>query len=372
VAKRGNNEGTIYKRTDGRWLAQLTVPGGKRKSFYGATREEARRKLAAALHDLDRGIQPAGERQTVAQYVAHWLEVARPTIKPRTWIRYEQLLRKHTMPMLGRTALARLTPQQVQALYAAKITEGLSPTTVHHLHAVLHRALDQAWRWGLIARNPCDLVDAPHMGHHEMQVFTPAQARTFLDAIQGHRYEALFTLALTTGMHQGELLGLHWSDVDLDSASVQVRTNLQRYKGTVSMSTPKTAHSRRQLTLSLTAIEALRRHRTRQVEERLALGADWQDQDLVFPNSTGKPANAGYLLRSEFYPLLERAGLPKMRFHDLRHSAATLMLGSGVHPKIASEVLGHARTGTTMDLYSHTSMTMQRDASAAMDRLLGR
>jgi len=185
----------------------------------------------------------------------------------------------------------------------------------------------------------------------------------------GQRLEALYVLAITTGMRHGELLGLRWRDIDLDAGAVRVQSSLQRVRGGFELSEPKTAHSRRQVVLGDSAVAALRRWRLRQAEERLAAGsAAWQDSGLVFTNPLGE--NALGVLRTSFPALLERAGVPRVRFHDLRHSAATLMLGQGIHPKIVSEMLGHSTVAITLDLYSHTTPTMQQEAAASMNRLL--
>jgi integrase len=374
TGKHGNGEGSLYKDPRGMWRAALSLEGGKRKYLSGKTRAEVAAKLAAAIRDRDRGIVPTPERQTVGQFLTAWLDVARPTIKPRTATRYSEYVRNHAIPALGKISLAKLTPQEVQGLYAAKLAEGLSPTTVHHLHAVLHRALDQAFRWGLVARNVCDLVDVPRMAHHEMQVLAPEQARMLLAVAEGDRFKALYVLALTTGMRLGELLALHWRDIDLDArdaASLQIRGTMQRTKAGLVIGTPKTKQSQRRVALGAAAAEALRRHRVRQLEERLASGEVWDDQDLVFPTTVGTPMDGQDVLRREFYPLLQRASLPRIRFHDLRHTAATLLLKQGVHAKIVSEMLGHATIAITLNLYSHVLPDMQRDATAAMDRLLG-
>jgi integrase len=370
--RHGNGEGTIRQRPDGRWEARLHLPDGTRKSFYGATRQDVARRLAEGRRDRDKGLPIVREKQAVATFLADWLEVVRPTVKPRTWIRYRQLVSKHANPALGTIKLMKLTPQQVQGMYANKLAEGLSTTTVNHLHAVLHRAFDQAVRWGLVVRNVCDLVDAPRMAHHEMQVLTPDQAKIFLAAAQGHRLEALFVLALTTGLREGELLALKWRDLDLDldGGTLQVRGSLQRTDEGLVIGTPKTPQSRRHVGLTTAAITALRAHRTRQLEERLQLGPSWHDHDLVFANAIGRPLEASDLLQRQFYPLLQRAGLPHIRFHDLRHTAATLLLLQGIHPKVVSEMLGHSQVGITLNLYSHVLPNMQRDATAAMDRLL--
>ncbi len=185
------------------------------------------------------------------------------------------------------------------------------------------------------------------------------------------RLEALYVLAVTTGMRQGEILGLRWRDVDVDQGMVQVRGSMQALKGVgLHIAEPKTAGSRRHVMLSQRPIEALRRHRVAQAAERLRAGAGWEDNDLVFANEVGRPIAAGNLLRRSFEPLLKSAGLPRIRFHDLRHTSATLLLGQGVHPKIVSEMLGHSKITTTLDLYSHVTPTMQREAVRAFDAIL--
>lgn len=368
--KHANGEGSIRKRPDGRWEARFHLPDGKRKSIYGETRQEVARRLAAARRDRDKGIPIVGEKQTVGQFLIHWLEIAKPTIRPSTWIRYAEYINLHTIPTLGKVPLARLSPQQVQALYADKLAAGLSPTTVHHLHAVLHRALDQAMRWGLVVRNVCELVDAPRMAEHEMAVLAPSQARTLIEAARGDRFEALYILAVTTGMRLGELLALKWHDVDLDRAVLHVVGSLQRTEAGTAIGMPKTAKSRRTVALTAMATAALRQHRLRQLEERLRLGlagSQEADLDLVFPNTVGKAMAATHMARREFYPLLARAGLPRIRFHDLRHTAATLMLLEHIPAKVVSEMLGHSTIAITLDLYSHVLPDMQKEATAAVD-----
>lgn len=368
-SKRGNSEGSITKRADGRYEARISLDDGKRKSYYAKTRQEAARLLTQAMRDREAGLPIVGERQTIQQYLASWLETTRPTLRPRTWTRYEQLIRVHVVPTLGLTRLAKLTPQQVQTLYAQKLRE-VSTTTVHHLHAVLHKSLAAALRLGLVQRNVTELVDPPRMRHHEMATLTPEQAHTFLAAAADDRLAALYTLALTTGMREGELFALKWRDVDLDAGKLQVRGTLQRTTQGLVISAPKTPRSRRSIALAATAIAALRQHRTRQVEEKLAVGPVWEDNGLVFCTSIGSPLDAPSFLRREYYPLLARAGLPRIRFHDLRHTAATLFLRMGVHPKVVAEMLGHATISITLDTYSHVLPDLQREATAAMDRLL--
>lgn len=371
MPKKANGEGSITKRKDGRWMARVSLPGGRRKAFYGATKDDVRRQMTAAMSELDRGMPVVTGRQTMAQFLKVWLEGVKTTVRPRTYASYEQMSRVHIEPELGKVAVARLTPQQVQRLYAKKLEAGLSGTTVAHIHAVLHRALEQAVRWGLAGRNITELTDAPRLGHKEMETLSPDQVKAFLKVARAHRLEALFVLAITTGMRQGELLGLRWVDVDLDRGSVQVRANLQRVKGGFVVGEPKTARSRRQILLAKPAVDALHRHRARQAEERLRLGPDWEDHGFVFTNTVGQPLDHAHLLNRVFRPLLKEAECPAIRFHDLRHTAATLLLSEGIHPKVVSEMLGHSQIAVTIDLYSHVTPTMQQQAAAAMESLLG-
>jgi len=370
--KRGNNEGSITKRRDGRWQACVTLDGGKRKFFYAKTRQEAARLLTNALRDRDTGLPIVGERLTVAQYLAQWLNDIAPGLKPRSLQRYEEDVRLRIVPACGRTPLARLTAQQVQALYTAKLSEGLSAGTVAHLHAVLRRALGEAQRLGLVQRNVATLVKAPRPARHDMHTLTPEEARRLLAVAADDRLEALYVLALTTGMRRGELLALHWADVDLEDGYVQVRYTLQHLKdGAYTFASPKTERSRRKVVLTSAAAAALRRRRTTQGEERAAAGLAWRDEDLVFTNVLGGPLRANHVLQRQFTPLLKRARLPLIRFHDLRHTAATLLLRQGIHPKIVAEMLGHSTISMTLDIYSHVIPDMQRGAAAALDRLLG-
>ena len=370
MAKRANGEGSVYQRKDGRWAASLSAGRGKRQHFLGKTRADVSRKLNAALTGRDDGLPVIVERQSVTKYLASWLEAVRPSLRERTWVRYEEFVRLHIVPTLGKTPLTKLTPQHLQRLYAERLASGLSPTTVHHLHAVLHKALDQALRWNLVARNVSDLVDPPRITRHEMTTLSPESARTLLDAVSGQRLEALYVLALTTGMREGELLGLKWANVDFDGGALEVRGSLQRLKAGLVVAEPKTSHSRRRVGLTQAALSALRRHRARQAAERLRLGAAWENDELVFADEGGAPIDATRFLRNSFAPLLKAAGLAPMRFHDLRHTAATLLLGRGVHPKIVSEMLGHSQIAITLDLYSHVTPTMQREATAAMDAIV--
>lgn len=376
MAKRGQNEGTICKRDDGRWVAVLNLGyrDGKRwrKSFYGKTRKEVQEQLTATLREQQQGLPVITERQTVAQFLDRWLaDVVKPTVRPKTYHSYQQLVRLHLKPALGHHQLAKLDPQHVQALINAKLAEGLSPRTVQYLHAVLRRALGQALKWNLVPRNVARLVDPPRVERPEMLALTPEQARRFLDAVGDDRLGALYSVAVALGLRQSEILGLRWEDVDFEQRTLRVRVQLLRIDGAKRLVEPKTRQSRRTLPLPATIVAGLRAHRSRQLQERLLAGARWEGNgwDLVFTTTRGGPLDARHLVRA-FKDHLVRAGLPDIRFHDLRHSCASLLVAQGLHPRVVMEILGHSTITLTMNTYSHVMPALQREAADMMDNLL--
>jgi integrase len=248
--RRANHEGSIYKRQDGRWVASVTLPGGTRKSFYGSTRAAVAQKLTVGLKAVQDGLPVPSDQLKVGRYLQEWLQSAQPGVRPSTWRRYEQLLRVHALPAGGALPLSRLEPRHLQRLYADCLTAGLAPATVRQLHAVLRRALEQATRWGSVARNVAALVSAPRVHRYEMTPLTPDQARSLLDAAPGDRFAALYVLALTTGMRLGELLGLRWRDVELAHGMLQVRHTLLRLRDGLKLREPKTPQSRRRIALT--------------------------------------------------------------------------------------------------------------------------
>jgi integrase len=376
MARRGHGEGSIYLRSDGRWAASISVEDGKRKTFYGKTGKEVQEQLKTALHQQQQGMLATGPQQKVGQFLIHWLEdVHKQSIRSRTYERYEEIVRLHLVPGIGHHQLQKLSPQHLQSFYTKKLEEGLSTTTVISFHNVLHKALETAVRWNLLPRNICDLVSPPRRKRFEIQPLGIEQVQQLLAAARGHRLEALFILALASGLRRGELIGLKWQDINFLTGTLQVRRILTRVpsklpgKGYVEAE-PKTEKGRRSILLPPFVIEALKQHRAKQLESKLKAGSAWQDHDYVFCTSIGTHLNPTRDILDQLKALLKKAGLPDIRFHDLRHSSATMLLGMGVHPKIVQEILGHSQISMTMDTYSHVLPTMQREAMSKMNDAL--
>ena len=373
MGKRGNGEGGITRhKKSGLYMARYTVEtptGKKRKTVYGKTREEAHEKLIEALSNRNKGLVFEGDDQTLETYLAGWLRDIEGTIKQRTLENYEYVVRKHIVPALGQVKLKALKPDRVRRLYRDKLDGGLSNRTVQLIHTVLRKALQQAVLDEILPRNVCQAVRAPRRVKKEIRPLTPEQVRTLFQVARGDRFEALYVLAVAAGLRRGELLGLRWEDVDLERGTLQVRRQLTRTKAGLAFTSPKRGKSR-SVRLTQSAIKALRSHRKRQLEEKLRLPGLWQDFGLVFPTRVGTPMDADNLVSRSFEPLLKRAGLPRVRFHDLRHTFATVLLSRGTHPKVVQEMLGHANISQTMDTYSHVLPDMQDGAISAMESAL--
>ncbi len=368
--KRGNGEGSVRQRPDGTWEARLTLPDGARRSFYAKTRAEAARKLASAQGTVQQGLPLPAGRMTVGAFLTDWLtNTVKPSVRPRTYQSYDAVVRLHLVPTLGTLPLQSLSPQRIQALLNSKTADGFSPRSVAYIRAVLRIALNQALAWNLIARNPAPLVKPPKAKKHTMTVFTPEHARQFLDAVRGDRLEALYTVALALGLRRGEALGLQWRDIDIDAGTLTIAHQLQRVGGTLTLTEPKSYESRRTLILPAVALDALRQHRIRQLEEQLALGGAWRGSGFVFTSTIGTPLDERNVSRM-FKRLLTSAGLPDMRFHDLRHSAASLLLAQGVSAKMVQELLGHSNISLTLGTYSHVIPQLARDTADRMNAVL--
>lgn len=374
---KANGEGSIRRRADGRWEGRYHIANGHggrtRISVFGRTRAEAKDALDAAMSNRKRGLVPVSARETVSSYLEDWLAGARTTIRPRTFQSYESTIRVHLVPRIGGIPLSRLRPQDVQRMESEMLAGGLSAKTVRNTHGVLHRALERAVKWRQLPANPLDGVDLPRRDPREMRALTAEQAHAVLSAAAQDGLGALWVLMLTTGMRQGELLALRWRDVDLIEGRLAVVANsvrlTPRARGLLGVDSaepirgePKTARSRRVVELADIAVEALTKHR--QSAKVINLDAH------VFTRPDGRVLAVPFVW-SRWRQLLERAGVPVVRPHDARHTVATLLLSSGVHPKVVSEMLGHSTVAITLDVYSHATPTMHRQAARILDGLLG-
>lgn len=367
MSKRGNNEGSAYEDRPGSWRGAITLSNGKRKYFRGKTRAAVAKKITSALADLDKGLPiTTNERLTVAGYLERWLaEIVKPKRRASTYRGYNVNVRRHIVPALGSVPLTKLTPLQVQRLLNDLERTGLSARTAQYVHATLRVALKQALRWGLVVRNVATLVDAPVLNRAEVQPLTPETAKQLLAAVAGDRLQALYSVAMALGLRRGEALGLRWEDVDLEQRrQLHIRVQLQRVTGQgLQLVDVKTASSRRVLDLPDPIVVALIAHRERQRFERRAAG--WQEHGLVFTTTIGTPIETGNLWRS-YHRLLAQAGLPSARFHDLRHTAASLLLAQGCELWEVSRILGHSGLQITSDTYAHLYPQARR---AAADRM---
>jgi integrase len=371
--RRGHGEGAIYQRKDGRWVGCLNIGWHdgrrKRKAVYGRTQKDVQEKLAIVRRKVHDRLPIPSERLTLGGFLQSWLEnEARFSVRPSTYVRYRDLLRLHVIPTLGNVKLSVIESKDLMRLYAQKRDEGLSPRTVGHVHRVLHRALE-----GYPGRSALfQTVKAPSVPASEMKALSPEESRRLLAESENGPLHALYVLALTTGMRQSELLGLKWQDIDLEGSRLSIRRAIRWVSGLGFVEAePKSASSKRSIVVTPLAISALRRHRTEQAERRLQ-ALVWDDNDLVVSNEVGRPIEATNLIRRSFHPLLEKARLPRaIRFHDLRHTAATLLLGQNVNVKIVSEMLGHSKIAVTLDLYQHVTPNMQQEAARQMEAVLG-
>lgn len=369
VRRRGNKWEYYYRELHpgtGKW---------RQRSKAGfASRREAEAALRTVLSTMDAGNYVSPSSLSLGDYLTYrWLPSIKTTIRASTHASYSRIVRLHIVPRLGAVKLQALDPMMLNEFYGALLREGrvdrpgpLSVRSVRYVHAVLHRALRDAMRWQLLTRNVTEAADPPKQNtvmRPLMRTWSAETLREFLTACEGDRKHPAWLLLASTGMRRGEVLGLSWDDVDLETAQLAVRRTLVAVDMEVAFSDPKTQRSRRVVALDATTVAALRSWRRRQLEDKLALGPAYDDQGFVFTRADGRPYDPNDFSR-EFDRRIKRLGLPRIRLHDLRHTWATLALQAGIHPKVVSERLGHSTIAITLDIYSHVTPTLQREAAS--------
>ena len=377
--RRGRGEGTIYQRKDRTWAGQVSIPAdqsstGKRqrRSVSGRTYKEVQRKMRELRNEQAEGTLRTldEERLTVAEFLRQWFQNKGSIgVRPLTATAYRNAIERHLVPSLGNIRLVQLKPIDIQNYIASKLRAGAAPATVSIHRMVLSRAMRQALLWGLLRINPVLLTDPPRLSRRTFRPFDSLEAQQLLEAVKGDRWEAVYTVALSLGLRKGEILALRWQDVNLDTGELRVEHTLSHIDGKLSLAEPKTASSKRTLTMPRMLVAALRAHKIRQAKELLAAGERRGEQGFVFTTRYGTPI-APHNLNKHFDSILSRAGMRRIRIHDLRHSAATLLLVQGVDIKVVSEILGHTSIKMTTN-YLHVNRLLQEQAAEQMDAALG-
>jgi integrase len=364
--RRGNNEGCLHQKANGSWKAAVMLQG-RRLSKTCKTRKEAQEWLRLTFSQIDNGLTFASTKIKLAEYLADWLATEKTIMRQSTWSHYSQLTSAYIIPNVGKITLRDLRTEHIQKLYNCLGGQGVGAPTIQKIHKLLRSAVGNAAKTGTIPRNPVAFAHPPAGSVSEMKILDDSQVSQFLISIIGHRWEALYYLAIATGMRRGELLGLKWEDIDWLKQTVKVERQIR--PGDQSFQPLKTRFSRRTITIGAKTIQVLHDHYERQQKTRKNSGSKWVENSLVFTNTHGGPLCANHMTRV-FQELLEACGLPKIRFHDLRHTAASLMLNNGIPPIVVSRRLGHSKASTTLDVYGHLIDSMQEEAATLMDNLV--
>jgi integrase len=347
---------------------------GKRKQQWVSvkgTKKDAEKRLAELLHQLDTGSFMKPGKTTVADFLQRWLQdYCKPNLSPRGYERYESVSRVHLIPALGHVPLTALKPEHLQRLYTAKLNSGLAARTVRYQHVILHKTLETAMKWGLVARNVADGVDVPRARRTEIQTWDEGEVACFLEAAKGSPYYALFYTNLFTGMRRSELLALRWQDIDFLYSQVSVSRGLHHLvDGSYVFTQPKSVKSRRTISLTPSTSLLLQEHKAKKEFDHRMLGILSQDSDLVFSTPDGKPLRPNTVSRA-WASLAARCGVKVISFHAGRHTHASLLLRQNVHPKIVQERLGHSSIAVTLDTYSHVAPGLQEAAAQKFDDII--
>lgn len=366
--RRGHNEGNGRKRPDGRWEWRISLPDGRRKSFYAATRSAAKKAADEWLDEQEKGLQDASQKLSVGAFLDEWLEdTAKERVRPSTYQSYKLHIDRHIKPAIGHIRLRDLSARPINAMLRKIVDGGASPTTANLVRATLRTALSSAVKWGYVTQNVAKLTEPRRVARTRVEPLTLEQARILLDAVWDDRLGMLYHLAIYTGMRQGELLGLTWDDVDLEEKEIHVRQILT-WEGTVpKLTEPKTEQSKRTIGMGKGAEAALLEQRRRLGEWEMAAARRWEEWNLVFPNSLGKPLDATNVTH-RLQVKLEELKLPRQRFHDLRHLAASALIAEGADIHTVKELLGHSQIALTSNTYGHLTKKLAVDTAARMDR----
>ena len=370
---RGRHEGSVYQRSDGRFVAEISVGyklNGKRdkRSSYHKTKQEATKALSKLRNAQETGTLSNAQGITLEAHLKSWLEFKKPSLKPNTVHTYQDFITRLIVPKLGKIKLEKLSALQLDQFYKALSDQGYAPRTPRVLHAFLHGALKQALRWGLVPRNVADAATPPKAAQNEMKFWKPEEAMRFLEFAKPHRLHALFFVALLTGLRSGELRALRWQDIDLTNKRLSVQRNLSQINGVYHFDTPKTRNSRRIVFFADDTVAVLQKHLERQNAEKIYVGAAWQNPELVFASEVGTPLEQRNLQRL-YKSMVKVAGVSDIRFHDLRHTAASLLIRQGVPIKLVSDRLGHSNTAFTSDVYIHLYPEQRQQAAMSLTDL---
>ncbi|GAA4703650.1 tyrosine-type recombinase/integrase [Brevibacillus fulvus] len=338
----------------------------KQKTKNGfKTKKDAEKACNELINQLNKGTYIEPSEKTIKEYIMEWMDInAKQILRPSSYDNHLIVIEKHIIPELGSLKLSQLTPSHIQKFYNQLSTEGLSPDYIRYMHSILRKSIGQAVKWQLVARNVVELVEPPRLADKDIVTWSLEEATEFLDYVEAHgkRFFVAYVLAIYTGMRRGEILGLRWKDINWEHGKLSVRQTVYRTRQGLLFQEPKTKNSKRQISLPEYVLSSLRRHRSDQNKQKLLLGGLYNDHDLVICTDEGKPIEPRNLVR-HFDRMIQETGLQKIRFHDLRHTHATILLQLGEHPKVVSERLGHSRVGVTLDTYSHVLPDMQKDAA---------
>lgn len=376
MAKRLHGEGSIQQLKNGKWRCRVSDPNGKRISYTGATHREALTWLRNTTNQINQGLTYEAAKVTVEDYLERWLSGVKSSLRPSTFTGYQRTIRKYLIPALGTTAVKDLKADHIRYVYDGWLKDGAGVPTVRKAHQVLHRALESARETGLVYQNPADIVRAPKKAQGEMAFWTETEANQFLTTARGHRLYALFYLAVVTGARQMELLGLQWSDLSWTKGTLRICRQLVRSgrrggKPGSLYADIKTRAGNRTIKVGEATLSVLRDHLQLQDFERKIAGERWQrTDDLIFTSTIGTPLDRKNVVERSFEPLIQAAGVKRIRFHDLRHTAVAIMLSNGKSVFSVSKYIGHARPSITSDIYGHLIPGAADDIGQMMDDLV--